>query len=517
MSLKIALISNITLEPFLQSSLKKRILQQGLDMELTTIDYAEYDTCKNKADDADYTIVALSFEFLFPNVANDILSGNICRTEILDRSIEICRKLYNSLKEKCRGTILWLGFEDYYCQYGRVRGSIPVDFMLVDETNLVVYKMMKPGDVYLDLKRMIADAGIDSVYDWRGKYRWNAPYTRIFVDKICEEITRQCIIKGGMGNMKKCLVLDCDNVLWGGILAEDGISGILLGEEGDGRRYKDFQRFLLYLYYHGIILSVCSKNNLADVLQVFKEHESMVIKEEHIACIEAGWGSKADSVRKIGDRLGIGEDSMVFIDDSINEIQEVCSRISGIEGIQFGDGNLYKAFSCFYLEDADPEMAEKRTLAYQMDRSRSRLAENLESRESYIAELRMKVDIHRVHETELRRISELSRRVNRCTNGTRFSLEELKRQVNNSDYELYSIIVSDRYSNLGLVGSIGIKNGVLDLFALSCRAFGRGLEEKMIDQIKECRVHQFKFISTGKNQQLYRFFIERGGLTVLSD
>lgn len=515
MLIKVIFISNIVLGPYLDILLKKIMLQHGLTIELVVIDFGEYALCKDKLYDADYVVVCLNFECLFPNVENDILSGHICREEIMNKSIETCDRMYSDLRGKCTGTILWFGFEDYYCQCTKMKGSISIDFMLVDEANLMLYKMIKSEDVYLDLKRMIADVGIKSVYNWRGKYRWNSPYTIKFIEKICEEIMKQCIIKGGMRKTKKCIVLDCDNVLWGGILAEDGIGGIQLGEEGCGRRYKEFQRILLYMYYHGIILTVCTKNSLDEILQVFREHDEMIITEEYIAYIEAGWGSKADSVLKIVERLGISADSMIFIDDSENEIKEVCSRIPGIEGVLFEDDNIYKAFSGFYLEDADSDMARERTLSYQMDGYKSQFSESADLSKDYIAQLHMEIDIHRVRDAELRRVSELTRRANRCTNGIRFSLQELKKKVKNSKYELYSMLVSDRYSCLGLVGVIGFENEVLDLFALSCRAFGRGLEEKMMDYIKGHGIQKFRFLSTGRNEQLYLFLVNKSGLTEL--
>ena len=127
---------------------------------------------------------------------------------------------------------------------------------------------MLADDVYIDLKHLITKIGINSLYSSKGKYRWNAPYSKELMALMADEVNKQYLIH--TGRTKKCIVLDCDNVLWRGVFSEDGIEGIHLGNSGLGREYQDFQRFLLSLYYYGVILTVCSKHDEADVLCVFR-------------------------------------------------------------------------------------------------------------------------------------------------------------------------------------------------------------------------------------------------------
>ena len=112
-------------------------------------------------------------------------------------------------------------------------------------------------------------------------------------------------------------------MLWGGILSEDRIENIKLGGNGWGRIYQDFQRFVLSLYYHGVILAICSKNDLPDVLRMFHEHSEMIMREEYIACFQVNWEDKPSNIQKIAEKLNIGLDSMVFVDDSPVEIEAV--------------------------------------------------------------------------------------------------------------------------------------------------------------------------------------------------
>lgn len=112
-------------------------------------------------------------------------------------------------------------------------------------------------------------------------------------------------------------MLDCENVLLGGTLSDDWVESIRLENSGLGREYQDFQRFLLNLYYNGVILTVCSKKDDDDVLRIFHEHSGMLLREKHIACFKINWNDKPANIKEIADELNTGTDSIVFVDDSI--------------------------------------------------------------------------------------------------------------------------------------------------------------------------------------------------------
>lgn len=170
---------------------------------------------------------------------------------------------------------------------------------------------LKDNASFINLKRLITEIGVANAYNSKGKYCWNAPYSNALVEAAVKEIHKQYFIEKGI--TKKCLVLDCDNVLWGGILSEDGIENIKLGGSGFGRPYQDFQRFVLSLYYHGVILAVCSKNDLSDIMIMFREHSEMVLKEEHIAYSQVNWDNKPTNIKRIAETLNISLDSIVFL------------------------------------------------------------------------------------------------------------------------------------------------------------------------------------------------------------
>ncbi len=351
---------------------------------------------------------------------------------------------------------------------------------LVDnDTKIVDALTEKVNASFIDLKHLIAAVGIANVYDLKSKYRWNAPYSKALVEITVKEIYKQYLIEKGV--TKKCLVLDCDNVLWGGILSEDGIENIKLGRSGLGRVYQDFQRFLLTLYHHGIILAICSKNDLSDVIKMFHDHNEMILKEEHIACFMVNWGNKPDNIRKITEILNIGLESMVFIDDSQIEIEAVKSMLPEVTVIQYMRDTVYEQPSCFNLKsNVNINDIEKRNETYHTNQTRETLKSQYDSYVDYINALDIKFDIREAVPIEYSRISELTQRTNKCTNGKRYTIAEVKARAENRAVKLYSLSVSDRFSNLGLVGVFEVEGDTLTLFSLSCRALGLEIEEKML-------------------------------------
>ena len=349
------------------------------------------------------------------------------------------------------------------------------------------------------MKSLIARVGTDNAYSSNGKYRWNSPYSRALISLVCGELAKKHLINHGI--TKKCVVIDCDNVLWGGVLSEDGIDGIKLGE---GSRHREFQKFLLTLHYHGVILAICSKNDEQDVLRVFREHSGMLLKEENVACIKANWNNKPDNIKRIAEELNIGLDSIVFVDDEEFEINSVRYILPEVTAILYNRDTLYSELSCFNLESSiDTESVKQRNETYRTDKYRREILESSLSFEKYLKELDTKIDIHKALPTEYSRIAELSQRANRCTNGRRYTLEELVSKIK-AGYTLYSVTVEDRFSNLGLVGAIGIEADSLDMFVLSCRAIGRNIEKAMLELIKDEGVRSSFFDDTGKNCELQK-------------
>ena len=504
---RISLISNICFEPYWRKSVEQHLGGSYNSINFQFISYESYQDNIGEIASSDIILVCLNFEELYPDILNNFFAGKITYKDIEKDCLRICSELYSDIKKHSKAVVSWFGFEDY-CADRLKFGSSPVFQGLVDRINLFLFDLI-PKDSFIDLKRMIASIGIRNAYDVKGKYRWNAPYSKVLIEAAVKEIHKQYLVERGI--TKKCLVLDCDNVLWGGILSEDGIESLKLSGNGLGRLYQDFQRFALSLYYHGVILAVCSKNDLPDVLTVFHEHSEMILKEEHIACFQVNWGDKPGNIKRIAETLNIGLDSMVFVDDSPVEIEAVKALLPEVTTVLFHRDMDYSQFFCFNLKsDVKLDDIEKRNETYRTNAKRSDLKEQSGSYDEYVKALGVKTEIHRIIPMEYSRVSELTQRTNKCTNGRRFTVQEIKDSTENGGIDFYSVHVSDRFSDLGLVGAFAIKDNELSLFSLSCRALGREIENTMLEYLlSNWKIERVFFHSTGKNADLKNLLKEK--------
>lgn len=258
------------------------------------------------------------------------------------------------------------------------------------------------------------------------------------------------------------------------------------------------------LYHRGIILAVCSKNDLQDVLDVFENHSGMLLKKEHISYFAVNWKNKADNIIEISKALNINLDSLVFVDDSVFEVNLVKNVLPNNQCILFDVNKIYDELSFVKLNSKiDINQAMKRQETYKTNIKRNSLMNKSLNYFDYLDKLDTKVDIHVTTESEIFRLSELSMRTNKFTNGFRQTVTDIKEKYKNSDIYIYTVEVSDIFSDLGLVGMIMINKNFLEGFILSCRVIGRNIEDRMIDFIlHNHKISNFYFNDTGKNKDV---------------
>ena len=498
--INIVWVSNIIFEPYLGLNISASFRDIGIKASLTYLPYEQYSGDSDMIKAADFICVCLNFDELYPNALNDIASKKLSLEDLETDLFERCSILYGKIKDDSCAPVIWFGFEDYYNDLVCIHGATFILDGMIDKTNHDLLSLLDK-DKYIDTKRLIAEIGIENSYNYKGKYRWSAPYSKPLVERMANEVYKQHLIHTGY--TKKCIVLDCDNVLWGGILSEDGIEQIQIGHSGLGRSFQDFQRFLLSLYYRGVILAICSKNDEEDVLTVFRKHSGMLLKEEHIACFSVNWNNKPDNIIKIAEDLNIGLDSIAFIDDSEIEVQAVKKVLPEVTALLYKPNAIRRELSFFNVKnEIDLSNITNRMQTYKTNNNRNALRDRCSSYEDYLKELCVFVDIHSSSPDEYARIVELTQRTNKCTNGRRYTIDNLKLKLQESDFLLFTVSASDRFSDLGIIGAIGIQQNCLDLFALSCRALGRNIENVMISFVKENGVKEYWFESTGKNDSL---------------
>ncbi|MBW1711998.1 MAG: HAD-IIIC family phosphatase [Deltaproteobacteria bacterium] len=196
------------------------------------------------------------------------------------------------------------------------------------------------GAYLVDLDRLQAALGYSNFIDNRMWHLAKAPYTLQGAKALAGEYLK--FIRAARGKAKKCLTLDCDNTLWGGILGEEGLNRIKLGRVFPGSAFREFQEALLELYHRGVMLALCSKNNQAEVMEVLEKHPDMVLRPEHFVSMRINWQDKASNLAEMAQELNLGLDSFVLADDSQFEISLVQRLLPQVETIHLsGDPSQF--------------------------------------------------------------------------------------------------------------------------------------------------------------------------------
>ena len=351
---------------------------------------------------------------------------------------------------------------------------------------------------------------------------------------IARELER--ILDAQLVARKKCLLLDLDNTLWGGVIGEDGVEGIQLSETGEGARYRDFQLRIRELGRMGVILGIVSKNNEADAFEVFERHEHMVLRKGDFAAMKINWSAKAQNIAELAQDLDIGMDSIVFIDDNPVEREAIRTALPEVTVPEFPADTcelasfferVYK--ECFFTLESTEE-DRKRTEAYLANAKRAAERTAAPSIEEFLAGLRTKIFLTRACDEDLGRAAQLTQKTNQFNLTTRrYTEQELRALQATPGAEVFIASVADKYGDNGkvlvsIVRREAPDTAELDTFLMSCRVLGRFIEDQILDQlVKELRADglsrlRVQFIPTRKNAPA-RAFIERlrGGRLVSDD
>ena len=326
---------------------------------------------------------------------------------------------------------------------------------------------------------------------------------------------------------KKCLVVDLDNTLWGGILGEDGIHGIKLGGDYPGKAFSYWQRALSQLKRNGVILAVCSKNNEADVLEVWREHPDMVLKREDFSTLRINWKDKVTNLQELAAELNIGLDSMVFIDDNPAERELVRQLLPQVEVPDFPE-KPYQLISFFkQLVDnyfrifavTGEDMAK--TEQYHANVMRKAEQKRFPDMESFLYSLDLELEVIPADEHNMARIAQMTQKTNQFNLTTQRYSELDVRQRLDMGWSVYCLGVRDRFGDNGITAAIFLEplNDVtvnIDSLLLSCRILGKGIEEAFLKTVFNLlRLEGFRrvvarYLPTAKNGQTADFYDHMG-------
>ena len=327
------------------------------------------------------------------------------------------------------------------------------------------------------------------------------------------------IIAAIKGQFKKCLILDLDNTVWGGVIGDDGLEGIELGHGlGIGKAFTEFQMWIKKLKQRGIIICVASKNNEDTAKEPFEKHPDMILKLDDIAVFQANWETKVDNIRTIQSILNIGFDSMVFLDDNPFERNIVRENIPGITVPELPEDPaqyLEYLYSLNLFETASYSNADKdRTKQYQVEAKRVSLSKTFTNEADFLKSLNMVSTVTGFTKFNTPRVAQLSQRSNQFNLRTvRYTEADIESLAQNPEVIDLSFTLEDKFGDNGLIAVIIMKKQdeetlFVDTWFMSCRVLKRGMENFTLNTMVEyARAKGYKriigeYIPTPKNKMV---------------
>lgn len=530
---RVALLRNFTIDP-LVPVLKGEIARAGLYPKLYLGDYDTIAMDAFRPDSAlyrfepDFILIAQWLEMLAPALTARFLSLSLNQLEDeIERVLATCEEIVTALRKCSKASILLNNFPlPSYPALGILdsqRESCQTHSIL--KLNLELLRRSRQWrDTYLvDYMSVMARVGSAEGIDERNWQISRAPVGRSLLTPLGREYGK--FFRALRGKSRKCLVLDCDNVLWGGIVGEDGLNGIRLGPTYPGSCFLSFQREILNLHDRGVILALCSKNNEEDVLEVLHSHPEMLLRESNFAARRINWNDKVSNLIEIAQELNIGLDSLVFADDSQFECDLVRERLPQtavfhLSSDPSGFTNLLRAAGHFDTLTFSAEDRE-RNILYRAEGQRRQLQGATGSFEEFLAKLEMVAEIGPAGEAVIPRISQLTQKTNQFNLTThRYTEGEIRSYVESPDSEVFYLRLRDRISDMGIVGVTIVKyatsRALIDTFLLSCRAIGRGVEEALLAHVlntakgRGCSSVLGRYTVSRKNAQAADFYGRQG-------
>jgi FkbH-like protein len=462
--------------------------------------------------DPDVTLIA--FDKLFPQ---DLQSYNSISSGTLEEMENSARSLLHTLKTKIKSHVIIQNIPTAtHNRYGNIDSAInDTSRHCIHRFNVFLSALAREMSCpILDIDHLSSTIG-KSV--WLDQSQWNLaklPFNLDFTPLYADHVVR--VLAATQGLSKKCLVLDLDNTLWGGIVGDDGVDNVKIGQgDAQSEAYTQLQKYILGLKNRGIILAVCSKNEEDIAKRPFLEREEMILRLTDIAIFKANWNDKASNIKEISERLNIGIESMVFLDDNPVErdfVRQSLPSITVLE-VEADPSNLLKAlehcgcFETISITDED----KSRTELYRANSKRETAKHQSLSTESYLESLDMECKIMHFQPETIKRVTQLINKTNQFNLTTkRYTETQVGEISKDATFKTFQVELNDKFGNNGLVSVLIFrqmgKTWECDTWLTSCRVFGRTLENFILNNIvtlaikSEIVTISAKYIPTEKNK-----------------
>jgi FkbH-like protein len=493
---KLLFVRNFTIEP-IEPLLKIAAYRADLHVDVA---YSGYDPAPGPELEGlldtgpDAVVIALRLEELAPvltdrSKAPDAVDRAAMAEDVIDRVLGLARLV----RKGCDGSI----FVQNFASPAMPAAGLADTQSTAGELNLVRHMNVRlaervgeiDGAFIVDIDHVLARIGLTNAYDERGDHVAGAPFTQDALRALAGAYVRH--IRAASGPAVKCVVLDCDNTLWGGVVGEDGLEGIVLDDTGPGRRFTDLQKDLIVLRDRGIVLAICSKNEHDDVLDVLRNHPNTVLREDDFAAMRINWDDKAENITSIADELNLGLEHLVFVDDSDVECGWVSGRLRAVRVIQWPPPSSQgprisdlPIFDSLVVTEED----RRRTEMYRSEAKRREARGDDLSLDDYLRSLEMIATVGTATSVELPRLAQLCQRTNQFNLTTRrHGAAELQQFASDPDSSVLWLDLADRFGSNGIVGCAVLRrsadDAVIDTLLLSCRVIGRGAESVLVNRL----------------------------------
>ena len=493
--LSIGLIGNTTTK-LITPALIGSALRYGIALDVVE---TEYNQIAQEAFSEDSALAGLDLDAILISIDHHGLPflpspGN---KKLADNNVQDClsfiKSVIDGLRTKTGAQIILQNVaptgESMFGSYeGRLTGTMP---WLISSLNSKLNGLISDDIFILDIADLSSKVGL---VNWHNPTLWNMAklsfsqkFIPIYTDYVCR------ILAARLGKSRRCLILDLDNTLWGGVIGDDGMEGILIGN-GDptAEAYLNLQQIVLELHNRGIVLAVCSKNEDAIARQPFRDHPEMILKENHFAVFQANWSDKAANIKAISEMLSLGLGSFVFVDDNPAERMQVRRELPEVAVPELPkDPALYgnTLIAAGYFETTVfSEEDEKRTAFYQENAKRAEVLTTSSNMDDYLESLGMEITLVPFDATGRSRIVQLISKSNQFNLTTkRYSNSEVKDFEDKPNFFTRQIRLKDVFGDNGMISVIICEKNTdswrIDTWLMSCRVLGRRVEEAVLQDI----------------------------------
>lgn len=502
----------------------------GINLSVYDVDYNQIDT---QVMDENSELYESKPDFVLIQMCSEKPFEDFCRLDIksrrtfgADTAAHIADN-WNTVIERSGAKVLQFDFVEISDNiFGNYAEKVDSSFLYQIRTlnfKLMEYAAACKNAYIVNLSSISNSMGRENFFDEKYYYTAKTPISLNALPYGAKQAVD--VVLALQGRFKKCVVLDLDNTLWGGVIGDDGMSGIQIGELGAGHAFTDFQLWLKELKNRGIILTVCSKNNEDIAKEPFLKHPEMVLRMDDISMFVANWEDKASNIKTIQQTLNIGMDSMVFIDDNPFERDLVKQMIPEITVPDLPEDpskylgylqslNLFETAS-FSEEDAN------RTAQYQAEIGRTVLQRQFANLDDYLISLEMKAECRPFDDFHFPRIAQLTQRSNQFNLRTvRYTEDEVRRISTDDKYITRYFTLKDKFGDHGLISVLILEKQNETLFVntwlMSCRVLKRGVEEYIINSMmKIAKDNGYKkvigeYLKTAKNSMVADIYEKLG-------